>query len=139
VSVRHHPDSAMAALLFVGWLGSRLGWKSEALVRADGGWQGKVRGRRQDVKVRLESELHQSVPGLAGITVETASGLSISLDRAPGGLDARQVDRKGQERTWKVLGASRGEGGILGEGVRQALLRDPTYRPALDAAKVLVG
>ena len=29
------------------------------------------------------------------------------------------------------MGASRGEGGILGEGVRQALLRDPTYRPAL--------
>jgi hypothetical protein len=33
-----------------------------------------------------------------------------------------------------VLGASRGEGGILGEGVRQGLLRDPTYRPALAAA-----
>ena len=32
-----------------------------------------------------------------------------------------------------MLGASRGEGGILGEGVRQALLRDPTYGPALDA------
>ena len=35
-------------------------------------------------------------------------------------------------REWKILGASRGEGGILGEGVRQALLRDPTYDPALD-------
>jgi hypothetical protein len=30
-----------------------------------------------------------------------------------------------------VLGASRGEGGILGEGIRQALLRDPAYRRAL--------
>jgi hypothetical protein len=36
-----------------------------------------------------------------------------------------------------VLGASRGEGGILGEGVRQALLRDPTYGPALGAAREL--
>jgi hypothetical protein len=35
---------------------------------------------------------------------------------------------------WRLLGASRGEGGILGEGVRQALLRDPTYTPALQAA-----
>ena len=26
-----------------------------------------------------------------------------------------------------MLGASRGEAGILGEGIRQALLRDPTY------------
>ena len=41
------------------------------------------------------------------------------------------------EREWKILGASRGEGGILGEGVRQALLRDPTYDPALRAAQEL--
>ena len=33
-----------------------------------------------------------------------------------------------------MLGASRGEAGILGEGVRQALLRDPTYGPALRRA-----
>ncbi len=38
-----------------------------------------------------------------------------------------------------MLGASRGEAGILGEGVRQALLRDPTYKPALEAGRVLVG
>ena len=43
----------------------------------------------------------------------------------------------GDEREWQVLGASRGEGGILGEGVRQALLRDPTYGPALGAAQEL--
>jgi hypothetical protein len=36
------------------------------------------------------------------------------------------------------MGASRGEGGILGEGVRQALLRDPTYRPALAQARQMV-
>jgi hypothetical protein len=38
-----------------------------------------------------------------------------------------------------VLGASRGEGGILGEGIRQALLRDPSYAPALAAADALAG
>ena len=37
-----------------------------------------------------------------------------------------------------MLGASRGESGILGEGVRQALLRDPTYKPALSAARALL-
>jgi hypothetical protein len=37
-----------------------------------------------------------------------------------------------------VLGASRGEAGILGEGIRQALLRDPTYRPALEHARAMV-
>jgi hypothetical protein len=38
-----------------------------------------------------------------------------------------------------VLGASRGEAGILGEGIRQALLRDPTFAPALRAACGAVG
>jgi hypothetical protein len=38
-----------------------------------------------------------------------------------------------------VLGASRGEAGILGEGIRQALLRDPTYGPALRTARSMLA
>ena len=63
---------------------------------------------------------------------------AVALDRAPGGLRAMRRDRDGTERSWTVMGASRGEGGILGEGVRQALLRDPTYRPALQSAEAMV-
>jgi hypothetical protein len=37
-----------------------------------------------------------------------------------------------------VLGASRGEAGVLGEGIRQALLRDPTYAPALAAVGAML-
>ncbi len=37
-----------------------------------------------------------------------------------------------------MLGASRGEAGILGEGIRQALLRDPTYEPALEVAQAML-
>jgi hypothetical protein len=59
------------------------------------------------------------------------------LQRGAGGLDASERRRDGTEFQWKILGASRGEGGILGEGVRQALLRDHTYAPALDAAREL--
>jgi hypothetical protein len=61
----------------------------------------------------------------------------MSLDRTRGGLCARQRSPGDPERVWRVLGASRGESGILGEGVRQALLRDPTYGPALAAARTL--
>ena len=68
-----------------------------------------------------------------------ASGEVISLDRGPGGLRAVRRTRDGEEQTWTVMGASRGEAGILGEGVRQALLRDPTYTPALEAGRVLVS
>ena len=75
----------------------------------------------------------------SGVTIETASGELVGLDRSEGGLMARRRARDGREQEWTVLGASRGEAGILGEGVRQALLRDPTYGPALAAARIMVG
>jgi glucose-6-phosphate dehydrogenase assembly protein OpcA len=139
VTVRHRSDSTAAALMLVGWLASRLNWQPEALTRRDGAREGKLRARRGEVNVRLEGAEDLSVPGLAGVTIETAHGYEISLDRGPGGLTAHRRTRDGKERHWTLLGASRGEGGILGEGVRQALLRDPTYRPALEAARAMLS
>jgi glucose-6-phosphate dehydrogenase assembly protein OpcA len=139
LTVRHQPQSAIAGLLFCGWLASRLRWQPGALMSANGSLRGSAHGRRQDVAVELVPDPTMSVPGLAGISIETASGMRISLDRGPGGLTARRSDRKGRESTWTVLGASRGESGILGEGIRQALLRDPAYRHALDEAGAMVS
>jgi glucose-6-phosphate dehydrogenase assembly protein OpcA len=137
VTVRHNPESAAAALLLIGWLASRLAWQPSKLIPRNGGLAGKAHAKRQDVDLCLEPEIRQSVRGLAGLTLETASGRHFELDRGPGGLRAKYRNRKGDEREWTVLGASRGEAGILGEGIRQALLRDPTYGPALDAANAL--
>lgn len=139
VEVRHRPDSGAVALLLVGWLGSRLGWKPEGMVPVDGSFRGRARARRQEVEVMLRSDPRQSVPGLAGLTIGTASGMSISLDRGPGGLAAVRRTHDGRESSWTVTGASRGEAGILGEGIRQALLRDPTYAPALRCAEAMAG
>jgi hypothetical protein len=100
---------------------------------------GRARTRKHEVKVRLEAESGQDVPGLSGITLDTTAGVSLSLDRGPGGLSAKRRLRDGRESSWVVLGASRGEAGILGEGIRQALLRDPTYGPALAAAAAMLG
>lgn len=138
VTVRHHPASSVPALLYVGWLASRLGWEPNALAGHDGRLHGKLHTRRHDIEVHLEPT-NMSVPGLAGVTVKTASGLELSLDRGPGGLTLRRRRRNGSEQQWTVMGASRGEAGILGEGVRQALLRDPTYTPALEAARAMVS
>jgi hypothetical protein len=137
VTVRHHPDSTPAALLLLGWLSSRLGWRVSRMSWTPGSAErhGRARSRKGEVSLRLRPDPTMPVPGLSGVTLETASGVLIALDRGPGGLRARRRDRKGHEEEWAVLGASRGEGGILGEGVRQALLRDPTYRPALAAAR----
>ena len=139
VTVRHRPDSAAGGLLFLGWLASRLGWQPGRLIAQDGSFHGRARGPRQEVSLRLESEPRQNAPGLAGITIETASGMSISLERGPGGLTASRRARDGRESTWRLLGASRGESGILGEGIRQAHLRDPTYGPALSAAAEMIA
>ena len=139
VTVRHAAESAVAGLLFCGWLAARLGWEPGALMPAGGSLRGRAVARRQDVELELEPDPRMSVPGLAGIEIGTASGMRISLDRGPGGLTARRQDRKGRESSWTVLGASRGEAGILGEGIRQALLRDPAYKSALKRAHALVG
>jgi glucose-6-phosphate dehydrogenase assembly protein OpcA len=139
VTIRHHPDSAASAALLVGWLASRLDWRVAPLLAQRGAaLEGSVHARRQDVKVRLEPDPRLQVRGLAGLTLSTASGRTYSLDRGPGGLRAHFENRRGEERDWTVLGASRGEAGILGEGIRQALLRDPTYTPALAAATGLL-
>ncbi len=138
VTVRHRHDSEASAALFAGWLASRLHWRVSPLLRRGDDLVGRMRARRGDVQLTFEPVEQMSAPGLAGVTVETAAGNSVSLDRSPGGLREVRRDRKGDCREFTVLGASRGEGGILGEGVRQALLRDSTYAPALRAAKELV-
>lgn len=130
VEVRHHPESGAAALLLCGWLAVQLGWRVEPL-RSHG--SGHAEGTLGDVSVRLDVA-GQDVPGLAGLTVEFADGGSLALDRGRGGLRARERTADGGEREWTLLGASRGEGGILGEGIRQSLLRDPVYARALPAA-----
>jgi glucose-6-phosphate dehydrogenase assembly protein OpcA len=137
ITVRHHPDSTVAAMLLVGWLASRLDWKIHPLTRHDDVLVGNAHAHRQDVAVRLEPAPDQQVRGLQGVTLKTASGRRLSLDRGPGGLHASAHDKHG-ERTWTIPGASRGETGILGEGIRQALLRDPTYVPALKAAETML-
>jgi hypothetical protein len=109
------------------------------MIRQSGGLYGRARTDRQDVTIRLEPDPSLTIFGLAGIAIETASGASLTLERGPGGLHASSRGADGRTASWVVLGASRGEGGILGEGIRQALLRDPTYLPALDAARVMAA
>lgn len=133
-TITHHPDSAVTGVMLAGWMASRLEWEPAVMEAEDNGLVARARTAGRKVKVRLEVDTTMPVPGLAGIAVETASGLKLSLFRGPGGLSAHRKLPGGKESSWVVVGASRGEAGILGEGIRQALLRDPTYGPALTAA-----
>jgi glucose-6-phosphate dehydrogenase assembly protein OpcA len=136
LAIRHRASSSASALLLAGWLASRLHWETSELQAGGEVLHGSAVRNGDQIEITLESA-EMSVPGLAGVTVRCPADFELSLDRGPGGLRAKERSRDGEEREWQVLGASRGEGGILGEGVRQALLRDPTYGPALDAARKL--
>jgi len=138
LTVRHHPASTAAAMLLAGWLASRLDWSVAPLVEHGDALGGTAHSSHQDVAIRLQAAPELQVPGLEGVTIETAAGRSLSLDRGPGGLRARARSADGGAHEWTIPGASRGERGVLGEGIRQALLRDPSYVPALGAARALV-
>ncbi|HLI61186.1 MAG TPA: glucose-6-phosphate dehydrogenase assembly protein OpcA [Solirubrobacteraceae bacterium] len=136
VEIRHREGSTASALLLAGWLASRLGWERSPLTLGSSeidmeGAQRRVGG---EVALTLRRSA-QEAPGLAGVTVAAERGSSLSLQRSLGGLDASETLPSGEQKSWKILGASRGEAGILGEGIRQALLREPTYGPALYAAR----
>ncbi len=53
LSIRHHPASAVAAMLFAGWLASRLEWRAAPLVAHGDALTGKASARGQDVAVSL--------------------------------------------------------------------------------------
>ena len=139
ITVRHHTDSTAAAALLVGWLGSRLEWQLGPLGEQQGERTATARASGKEISVSLQTDPGLQVPGLAGLTLETNGGLNLSLDRGPGGLRASLAGHGGPPREWTIPGASRGETGVLGEGIRQALLRDPTYVPALQAARVMLA
>ena len=88
--------------------------------------------RRSALRLQAAPELLVQGPG--GRRAPDRDRSAPQLARGRGGLHAHTVDPAGQERDWTIPGASRGETGVLGEGIRQALLRDPTYIPALQAA-----
>ncbi len=137
VTIRHHPDSTIAALLLVGWLASRLDWDVRPLTAHE-----YSSAARPPVGARTPSCACRAPPSCRsaaspGWSCGPPSDHRLRLDRGPGGLHAYSRDTRGTEREWTILGASRGELGILGEGIRQSLLRDPTYAPALAAAAEL--
>jgi glucose-6-phosphate dehydrogenase assembly protein OpcA len=127
LEVRHDRQSAVAGWLLAGWFADRLGWTvgPDGIVAADGA----------SVRVEL-SPVDVGVQGLSGATVVTGDGDRFSLDRCDGGLRAHQRTA-GRDDHWMVLGASRGEAGVLSAAFRRILVPDDGYVGALAAARAL--
>ena len=132
IEIRHRESTHTSALLLAGWLASRLGWKPEPL-RETG--RSRLEGRRPSAQAGGRAGARAQRAGRA----RPARGhrrlrrrlLPVARPRSRR-TGARVSAGTAMSASWQVLGASRGEGGILGEGVRQAHLRDPTYGPALE-------
>lgn len=122
--IRHDSRSAVAGWLLAGWFADRLGWSAGAdgIVAADG----------TPVVVELEA-VDLGVQGLGGVTIETVDDCRFSLDRCASGLRAHRVTAERDDR-WMVLGASRGESGVLSAAFRRILVPDDGYAGALAAA-----
>lgn len=127
LEIRHDRRSAVAAWLLAGWFADRLGWVvgRDGVATADGA----------PVRVALVP-VDVGVQGLAGTTVVSVDGDRFSLDRCPGGLRARQI-AGARDDEWMVLGASRGEAGVLSAAFRRTLVPDDGYVGALAAARTL--
>src|SRR5918997_1144199 len=87
VTVRHREGSEVSAALVVGWLASRLGWDPDPLEPYGTALASRARSNGHEVSLRLQPA-GLDVPGLVGVTLETVSGATMSLDRGPGGLTA---------------------------------------------------
>ena len=105
VTVRHRAGLAggRAAVLRLAVLAPGLASPGRSSQRARRASPARARTRRQEVTLRLEP-VDSSAPGLAGVTIEMASGASVSLDRGPGGLRgacaARATARSRRGRCW---------------------------------------
>ena len=111
VRIRHHPASERAALLVLGWLSARLG--------------------RLPGAPALEADAEVRAPGITRIGLTSGSGRSVVIERARRGLLVRERPPDGTERRWTAGGPARGEGLVLGDGIRSALLPDPAFAAAL--------
>ncbi len=129
LEVRHDPMSAVAGWLLAGWFADQLGWT----VDADG--VRDARGTKIEVVLRPTTV---GVQGLGGATIATADGGRFALDRCAGGLRAHRTTADRDEQ-WMLLGASRGESGVLSAAFRRTLTPDDGYHGALAAARTLAS
>lgn len=131
VEVGHHPGSEVAAWLTLGWLADRLHWSIDD--------HGVHDAEGHPVTVEL-LPVDVGVRGLAGTTVTSRDGCRFSLTRNPGGLQAHWTDpARATDQRWTVLGASRGEAGVLSSALRRTLVPDDGYLGALAAAGRMIA
>jgi glucose-6-phosphate dehydrogenase assembly protein OpcA len=138
VAIRHRIGFSASGMLLAGWLASRLKWRTSPLAPDNRAGLRGTAGTNSSGSVEIAIDpVRHGGSGVVGLTVSSGGGFSLSLDEAAGGVRVRERSAGGGEAAWQGLESPPGESATLAEAVRQAMLRDPTYRPALDAARHL--
>ena len=96
-----------------------------------------MRAKRHEVASR-SSPSSMNAPGLAGVTIETASGAAVSLDRAPGGLRGVRRARDGTERVVDGAGRLARRGRHPRRGRPPGAAARPDLRAGARRARVMV-
>ena len=142
LTVRHHPASTVAARCSSA--GSPRGWAGEPRALLSSARRASCRARptrrRQDVELRLQVAPELQVPGLAGPHGRDG-GRPPAAARPRAGRPARALlaARAKTSASGRSPAPRAARPGVLGEGIRQALLRDPTYLPAVGAARAMLA
>ena len=119
--------------------GSRLGWEPGSLASASGRLHRPCAGQAPGGQDRARAGRPERARPGRGDDRDGVRRGGLARPRARAAC-ARCGARATARSTRGPCSAPRAaRRGILGEGVRQALLRDPTYRPALDAARAFVS
>lgn len=139
LSIRHRTGFLASALLLTGWLASCMQWRARPLAVGQGtGLHGVIGAPSGDREVEINIDpVAETGQAVASVTASAGEGFSLSLDFVGGGVRVRERLSRAGQAVFLAPEATHAEGEILGEAVRQAMLRDPTYGPALDAAQQL--
>ena len=130
VTVRHHPNSTVAAALLSGWLASRLDWEPGSLTLHGDALHGRAKARRQEVEIHLEPVMDMSVPGLVGITIDMDSGRELrasSADRVGSPPRARRATARSRSSPSSARRAA-SPGSSARESARRCCAIPPTVR-----------
>ena len=129
MTVRHHPESAVAGVLLVGWLASRLDWQLSPLIAARRRRSSAPpTARRQDVRLTLEPATDLQVRGLAGRDARDRVGPPLrARPRAgrPAGLLPQRQGRRAPLGGARRL-ARRGAGSSARASARRSCATRPT-------------
>ena len=140
VVIRHRPDSAVSGVLLLGWFASRLGWEPGSLVEENGRHHGRASAgkTRGEGGSRAGARAGRARPGRDRPGDGRGPDRCRSIARAAASPPSA-APRTARRRAGWCSAPRAARPASSAQGIRQALLRDPTYAPAVMSAEAFLS